>query len=74
MDLGQWRRALIEGWREEVSSDEEQMEASPQPNHRLSGAFGPLYGEEEDLATAIALSLAEQDFVQTPRDRKGGVF
>ena len=73
MDLSLWRRTLIEGWTEEVSSDEEVEASSPLNNNVVtSREFGPLYGEDEDLAKAIALSLAEQNLVQTSARRNGG--
>ena len=76
VDLGQWRRTLIEGWPEEVSSEEEELEVSSLPGYTsAAGAeFGPLYGEDEDLAKAIALSLAEQDAVQTSGHRNESAF
>ena len=76
VDLGQWRRTLIEGWPEEVSSEEEELEVSSLPGYTsAAGAeFGPLYGEDEDLAKAIALSLAEQDVVQTSGHRNESAF
>ena len=54
-DLLSWRRALIEGWDERPSS------SSSEEEEELAAAagYGPVFGEEEDLARAIQLSLAE---------------
>ena len=62
VNLLRWRQTLISGWDDHSSSSSSSGDSEQQQNCvQETIEYGPMYGEEEDLATAIALSLAEHN-------------
>ena len=74
MNLLQWRKTLIEGWNEHSTSSSSSSSSGDSEQQQKwveeETGYGPVYGEEEDLATAIALSLAESNQQQEEEEEE----
>ena len=60
-DLESWRQTLLHEDRWATSSPSSNSNTTPERDfvfQNETNEYGPLYGEDEDLATAIALSLS----------------
>lgn len=64
LDLESWRQTLLHREQWGSSSPSSNDNTSPEREFTFGNDttnYGPVYGEEEDLATAIALSLSAAD-------------